>query len=49
MERISPMGDLAFKKVFASDENKDVLRGLIFDYFDISIEDIEIKIGRAHV
>ena len=31
MERISPTGDLAFKKVLASEENKDILAGLIGD------------------
>ena len=43
MDRISPTGDLAFKKVFASEENKDVLGGLIRDYFEITAEEITIE------
>ena len=43
MDRISPTGDLAFKKVFASEETKDVLSGLINDYFEIAVEEITIE------
>ena len=40
MERILPTSDLAFKKVLASEENKDILAGLILDFFGIIAEDI---------
>jgi len=43
MERISPVSDLGFKKVLASDENKDILAGLIKDFFGIEAEDIVIE------
>ena len=42
MERISPTGDLAFKKVFASEENKEILGGFINDFFGVVAENIEI-------
>jgi hypothetical protein len=43
--KISPTGDLAFKKVLASEENKDILRGLIKDFyfFVISEDDLVIE------
>ena len=43
MERISPTNDLAFKKVLASEENKDILQGLIKDFFQIEVEEIIIE------
>ena len=43
MERISPTNDLAFKKVLASEENKDILAGLIEDFFSVKAEDIVIE------
>jgi predicted transposase/invertase (TIGR01784 family) len=43
LERILPTSDLAFKKVLASEENKDILAGLIQDFFDIKAEDIVIE------
>ena len=43
MERILPTGDLAFKKVLASEENKDILAGLIWDFFEIKATDIVIE------
>jgi predicted transposase/invertase (TIGR01784 family) len=43
MERILPTSDLAFKKVLASEENKDILAGLIEDFFEIKAEDIVIE------
>ena len=43
MKRISPTGDLAFKKVFASVGNEDVLAGLINDFFGIVAEEIIIE------
>jgi len=43
LKRISPTGDLALKKVLASDENKDILAGLIEDFFEIKAEDIVIE------
>ena len=42
MKRISPTGDLAFKKCLASEENKDILGGLINDFFGVVAEDITI-------
>jgi hypothetical protein len=42
LERISPTGDLAFKKVFASEENKEILGGFINDFFGVVAENIEI-------
>ena len=45
MNRISATGDLAFKKVFASEEHKACLSGLISDFFgvDVSAEEITIE------
>ena len=43
MERILPTSDLGFKKVLASEENKDILAGLIKDFFEIKAEDIVIE------
>jgi predicted transposase/invertase (TIGR01784 family) len=40
---IKPTEDLAFKKVLASEENKDILAGFIKDFFDIVPEQIVIK------
>ena len=42
MKKIKPTSDLAFKKTFASEENKDILSGLIKDFFDIVPENLEI-------
>ena len=42
LDRILPTGDLAIKKVLASEENKDVLVGLIEDFFDVVVEDLTI-------
>ena len=42
MDRILPTDDLATKKVLASEENKDVLAGLIGDFFDVVVEDLTI-------
>jgi predicted transposase/invertase (TIGR01784 family) len=43
LDRIKPTGDLAFKKVLASEENIDILGGLIHDFFEIEAEDITIE------
>ena len=43
MKRISPTGDLGFKKVLGSEENKDILAGLIKDFFDVTAEEITIE------
>jgi predicted transposase/invertase (TIGR01784 family) len=42
---ILPTNDLAFKKIFASETNKDILSGLIADFLNIKadIKDITIK------
>jgi predicted transposase/invertase (TIGR01784 family) len=42
LKRISPTSDLAIKKVLSSEENKDILGGLINDFFGIVAEDITI-------
>jgi len=42
LDRISPTGDLAFKKVLASEENKDILAGLIGDFFNVEVEELAI-------
>ena len=39
MKRIPSTNDLAIKKVLASEENKDILGGLIQDFFDVMAED----------
>jgi hypothetical protein len=45
LKRISATGDLAFKKVFASEEHKICLSGLVGDFFgvDVSVEKIKIE------
>ena len=48
MDRISPTGDLAFKKTFASEEHKDVLAGLIGDIFIVEEErEVAMTLERA--
>ena len=37
MTKISPIGDLAFKKALASEDSKDVLSGFISDFLDITV------------
>ena len=44
MNRISPTGDLAFKKVFASEDYKGCLSGLINDFFGVEVSEEEITI-----
>jgi len=43
MQKISPTNDLAMKKTLASEENKDVLQGLITDFYEIEVEDLAIE------
>ena len=43
MNRVKPTNDLAFKKVLASEENKDILQGLIADFFEIEVENLSIE------
>ena len=43
MRIIMPTSDLAFKKVMSSEENKDILSGLIEDFFGIKPEDLTIE------
>ena len=45
MERISPTSDLAFKKALASEGNKDILAGLIKDFysFEVMEEDLILE------
>ena len=42
MKRIPATNDLAFKKVLASEENKDILGGLIHDFFGVVAEELTI-------
>ena len=41
-KRIPATSDLAFKKVLASEENKDILSGLIHDFFGVVAENLTI-------
>lgn len=41
--KVLPTNDLCFKKLFASDQNKDVLKPFIQDIFGIAIQDVSIK------
>jgi hypothetical protein len=43
-ERIKPTSDLGFKKILATDQCKDVLQGIIGDFFDLWIPLDEINI-----
>ena len=43
-ERISPTSDLGFKKITSEPSNKDVLRGIIGDFFDLWIPLDEINV-----
>jgi hypothetical protein len=43
VDHIEPLGDLAFKKVFSSEDSKEVLAGLIHDFFGISPEKIILR------
>ncbi|MCL1916073.1 MAG: Rpn family recombination-promoting nuclease/putative transposase [Desulfovibrionaceae bacterium] len=43
-DRISPTSDLGFKKITSTPESKDVLRGIIGDFFDLWIPLEEINI-----
>jgi predicted transposase/invertase (TIGR01784 family) len=45
---ISPTNDLAFKKVLASEENKDILGGFISDFFEIAVSAEEITIENPY-
>ena len=43
MRQILPTNNLLFKKVLASDANKDILAGLINDFFNVKAEEIVIE------
>jgi len=43
VDHISPISDLGFKKTLASEENKDILAGLIKDFFKVTAEEIAIE------
>ena len=43
MDRIPPTSDLAFKKVFTSEESKDILAGLIEDFFEVEALELAIE------
>lgn len=40
---VLPTNDLVFKKLFANEQNKDVLKGFIQDFFDVRIREVKIK------
>ena len=44
-KQLRPTGDLAFKKLLASEEHKAVTRGFVADFFGIeaSLDDIRIE------
>jgi hypothetical protein len=48
LERILPTGDLAFKKVLASEAHKEILCGFIRDFFDIEVTPQEITIENPY-
>jgi len=43
-ERISPISDLGFKKITCDRANKDILQGIIGDFFDLWIPLDEINV-----
>ena len=43
MKKVSPTNDLALRKVFASTENKDILQGLIEDFYEIEPLNLAIE------
>jgi predicted transposase/invertase (TIGR01784 family) len=47
-ERIKPTNDLAFKKTFGSEDNKDILSGLISDFFGFSVPAQEISLDNPY-
>ncbi len=47
-DHILPTGDLAFKKVLANEENKDILCGLINDFFNESVTPDELTIENPY-
>jgi predicted transposase/invertase (TIGR01784 family) len=47
-ERISPTSDLAFKKIMGTVQNKDVLQGLILDFFDLWVPLEEISVTEPY-
>ncbi|MDR0867156.1 MAG: Rpn family recombination-promoting nuclease/putative transposase [Planctomycetota bacterium] len=48
IERISPTNDLAFKKVFASEKDKDVLAGLVNDSYGYHLTAAEIELRNPY-
>ena len=42
IKRLPATSDLAIKKVLASEDNKDILCGLILDFFEVMAEDLTI-------
>jgi predicted transposase/invertase (TIGR01784 family) len=47
-ERIPATNDLALRKVLASEENKDILRGLVHDFFKLELELEDIVLDRPY-
>jgi len=48
LERISPTNDLLFRKVLASENHKDILGGLIGDFFGVEVAPEEITIENPY-
>jgi predicted transposase/invertase (TIGR01784 family) len=46
--RISPTNDLALKKVLASEENKDILQGLVHDFFGLTVRCDDIVLDHPY-
>jgi len=43
LQYVNPTNDLAFKKVFGSNENIHILKGFIKDFFFIEPEDLVVE------
>ena len=43
MDRVSPTNDLAFRKVLASEDNKDILQELITDFYEMEVKNLAIE------
>ncbi|MCL2047405.1 MAG: PD-(D/E)XK nuclease family transposase [Defluviitaleaceae bacterium] len=43
MGKVKPTNDLAFKKTLSSEENKDILQGLISDFYEVEVENLVIE------
>ena len=48
MDRISPAGDLGFKKVLASEGNKDILAGFIRDFYGFDVDESDLVLEHPY-